>query len=156
MTLEAHAVTVEPLAASDVVGVAQCLVIDADVFPTESVTFRTGWGQSQLWAARGADRRVVGFIALVRRDTDRYIEAIGVSRGSQRQGIGRALMEAAIAHAREVGARKLSLHVSVANRGAIELYRSCGFSPNRRVHRFYRPGLFHESDDAYEMVRLTT
>ena len=123
------------------------------------------FGAEWLWFASAAEvtapgayvaRAYAGWPLLVRRDADRYIEALGVSRLSQRQGIGRALMDAAIAHAREVSARKLSLHVSVANTAAIELYRTCGFSPNRRVHRFYRPGLFHESDDAYEMVRLTT
>ena len=151
MPLETR-VTVEPLDAADIVAVAQCLVIDADVFPASSVTFRAAWWQSHVLAARGADRRVLGFIGVAPRGSDRYVEAVGVAVDAQHQGVGRALVNAAIDRARETGALTVSLHVSPVNHPAIELYLSLGFTPRRRARRFYQPGLFQGSDDAYEMV----
>ncbi len=152
MAVDVSALTIEPLEATDVVAVAQCLVIDADVFPTASASFSARWGQSHVWVGRGADRRVIGFAAVVRRGADRYLEALGVARYAQRRGIGRALLHAVVAKAREEAALRVSLHVAIENRAAIELYRSAGFESRRRVRGFYRAGLFRESDDAYEMV----
>ena len=148
-------VTVEPLDAADIVAVAHCLVIDADVFPASSVTFQAAWWQSHVLVARDAGAaggRVLGFIGVARRAGDRYVEAVGVAVDAQHQGVGRALMNATLDRARETGARTVSLHVSPENHPAIELYLSLGFTPRRRVRRFYQPGLFQGSDDAYEMV----
>jgi ribosomal protein S18 acetylase RimI-like enzyme len=155
MPLAARIVTVEPLDPADLVGVAQSLVIDADVFPASSVTFQAAWWQSQVLVARGAGRRVLGFVGVARRGrraADWYVEALGVAVDAQHQGVGRALMNAALEQARETGASTVSLHVSPVNHPAIELYLSLGFAPRRRLRGFYRPGLFQGSSDAYEMA----
>jgi ribosomal protein S18 acetylase RimI-like enzyme len=54
----------------------------------------------------------------------------------RRQGIGRALMEAAESWAREVGVRKLELHVFPHNEAAIALYEGLGYEREgyRRDH----------------------
>jgi RimJ/RimL family protein N-acetyltransferase len=58
----------------------------------------------------------------------------------RRRGIGRALLEEAVAWAREAGIRKLELHVFPHNEPAIALYDSFGFVREgyRRAH--YRRG----------------
>ena len=63
-----------------------------------------------------------------------------VAAAHRRQGIGRALLERAVAWAREAGVRKLELHVFPHNEPAIALYESFGFVKEgyRRAH--YRRG----------------
>jgi ribosomal protein S18 acetylase RimI-like enzyme len=146
-------VVVRSLTATDIVGVAQCIVLDADAFPYASVAFGLRATGAQVWVARTGDEpRVVGFVASAARLHERYVEALAVEGGLRRRGIGRALMHAAIAGARGAHPTRLSLHVWVGNMAAIELYRSMGFAERRRVRHFYRPGLFEGSDDAYEMA----
>jgi RimJ/RimL family protein N-acetyltransferase len=53
-----------------------------------------------------------------------------VAASRRRRGVGRALLEAAVAWAREAGVRKLELHVFPWNEAALGLYESFGF---RRV-----------------------
>ena len=53
--------------------------------------------------------------------------AIVVSNEHRREGLGRILMETAVAWSRAVGVAKVSLQVFPDNAGAIELYRSLGF-----------------------------
>jgi ribosomal protein S18 acetylase RimI-like enzyme len=54
---------------------------------------------------------------------------ICVMPGYQRNGIGRQLMEAAIAALRARGVTELSLTVTVANDPAVRLYKKIGFAP---------------------------
>jgi RimJ/RimL family protein N-acetyltransferase len=65
-----------------------------------------------------------------------------VASGYRRQGIGRALMDAAEDWAREVGVRKLELHVFPHNAAAIALYESLGYEREgwRRQHYRRRGG----------------
>jgi ribosomal protein S18 acetylase RimI-like enzyme len=151
MALDSRLTPVEPLVPSDIVAVAQCLVVDAEVFPYASVAFGERWPRPRVWIARGPDGRVAGFVASVARTLDRYVEALGVSPSLHRRGIGRALLHAAMEDARATGAASMTLHVSVGNLPAIALYRSDGFVERRRVRDFYRPGLFEAGGDAYEM-----
>lgn len=52
---------------------------------------------------------------------------IGVAPEARSQGIGRRLIEQAIAFARETGAHYINLHVDTANTRAIALYSRLGF-----------------------------
>lgn len=151
--------TVRELDLSDMVGIAQCILIDADTFPYAGVTFGFRPASAHVWTARGDDSQhaqghVLGFIACVVRGREQYIEALAVERASRRRGIGRALLQASMAHARDSHLETVRLHVWVGNRAAVELYLSSGFTERRRVQRFYRKGLFGSSDDAYEMAWL--
>lgn len=56
------------------------------------------------------------------------------------QGIGRALMEAAIDNARQSRAAWIGLEVRADNRIACHLYRHLGFNPVGRVQHMLRPG----------------
>ena len=55
------------------------------------------------------------------------INGLAVAARAQGRGVGRALIEAAIARATRLGARKLSLRVLGPNAGARRLYEACGF-----------------------------
>ncbi|GGF95645.1 GNAT family N-acetyltransferase [Paenibacillus aceti] len=63
---------------------------------------------------------------------------IAVHPDYQRQGIGGQLIEALKVWAARQGVRKLSLRVLATNPGAIEFYRSCGFTEQGRlIQEFY-------------------
>jgi RimJ/RimL family protein N-acetyltransferase len=59
-----------------------------------------------------------------------------VAASHRRQGIGTALLHAAVGWARDVGVHKLELHVFPYNEGAIALYERFGFRREgyRRAH----------------------
>ncbi len=55
------------------------------------------------------------------------INGIAVDPECQRRGVGRALIDAAIAEAHRRGCRRVTLRVLGPNEGARRLYHSCGF-----------------------------
>jgi putative acetyltransferase len=70
----------------------------------------------------------VGCIAIVRLDTSTCeIVKMAVDDRFQGRGIGRALMYAAIAFARQLGAQRVWLETNHVLTPAIRLYESCGF-----------------------------
>ena len=73
-----------------------------------------------------------------------------VAASHRRQGIGRALLEAAVAWAGDVGVTKLELHVFPHNEAAIALYQGFGFAKEGYRHGHYRRG--HELVDAILMA----
>ena len=62
------------------------------------------------------------------RALDGWLEDLFVSERYRRSGMGRALGEAAIERARELGCVRLELDVDADNDAALALYRSLGFS----------------------------
>jgi RimJ/RimL family protein N-acetyltransferase len=87
---------------------------------------------------------LVGRLSLGRdpHPASRHVADLGlmVAASHRRRGIGRALLDQAIKWAREVGVRKLELHVFPHNDAALALYESVGFEREgyRRAH--YRRG----------------
>jgi ribosomal protein S18 acetylase RimI-like enzyme len=79
------------------------------------------------------DGEVAGYVRLGRAsrfassDHVVTINGIDVDPARQRRGIGRALIDAAIAEARRRGARRITLRVFSPNTGARRLYESAGF-----------------------------
>lgn len=77
---------------------------------------------------------------------DAYLEELYVAPDRRGEGIGRALLEAAIDLAREAGAKDMHLGTSEGDTAAIGLYESAGFSnreghPDGPVMLFYERGL---------------
>lgn len=91
-----------------------------------------------------ADSELVGRISLARdqHPASHHVADLGlmVSASYRRQGIGHALLEAAVGWAREAGITKLELHVFPWNEPAIRLYEQFGFEREgfRKAH--YRRG----------------
>jgi GNAT superfamily N-acetyltransferase len=59
---------------------------------------------------------------------DAYLEELYVIPGRRGQGLGRALLEAAMDHARKRGAARIDLNTSEADVAARALYESAGFT----------------------------
>jgi ribosomal protein S18 acetylase RimI-like enzyme len=66
------------------------------------------------------------------------IKGLAVDPRHQRRGVGRALVHAAIDHARQAGARKLTLRVLGHNAPARELYTACGFEVEGVLRGLFR------------------
>ncbi|MHB8605231.1 MAG: GNAT family N-acetyltransferase [Thermoplasmatota archaeon] len=79
---------------------------------------------------------VVGFVALRRgaHRAERHTGDLGLTVAARRRGhgVGRALMLAAEARAREIGIQKLTLGVFADNEAAHALYRSLGYEQEGR------------------------
>ena len=75
------------------------------------------------------DTRVVGVAALVHDAADRraIVRHLYVDRAYRGQGIGRALMEAMVAHSEKWQARCLWLETQDVNYAAIQFYQRAGF-----------------------------
>ncbi len=65
------------------------------------------------------------------------ITSVAVGPAFRRQGVGRALMCAALAHLRERHAEQADLEVSVTNRAAQSLYESLGFRRAKLLPDYY-------------------
>jgi ribosomal protein S18 acetylase RimI-like enzyme len=147
------AVTVERLAATDVVAMAQCVALDVGAFPHPSARFEVRAAGSPVWIARGiGESRVLGFVAARARRGELYVDGLAVDAHARGRGVGRTLVRRAIQFAKETRAHSVSLHVWTGNQVAVDLYRSEGFDIHQRVPRFYPPGSF-ASPDAYRMAR---
>jgi RimJ/RimL family protein N-acetyltransferase len=90
------------------------------------------------------DGALVGRLSVARdpHNASRHVADLGlmVAQGYRRQGIGRALLEQAVAWARDAGVRKLELHVFPWNEPAIRLYESFGFERVGLRKEHYRRG----------------
>jgi RimJ/RimL family protein N-acetyltransferase len=90
------------------------------------------------------DGAVVGRLSLARdpHGASRHVADLGlmVAATHRRRGIGRALLEQAVAWAAEAGVTKLELHVFPWNEPAIALYDDFGFEREGLRRRHYRRG----------------
>jgi RimJ/RimL family protein N-acetyltransferase len=111
-----------------------------------------GWLISGGWRGIGQERRylravrrsrdagvfvaespegIIGRLSIARdpHPASRHVADLGlmVAASDRRRGVGTALLDAAVAWARETGVRKLELHVFPHNEGAIALYEKYGF-----------------------------
>lgn len=108
-----------------------------------------------MFAAFGPDGAVVGFLSL-KRQTAAVSEAyvLGVRSEWQGQGIGRRLFDAAVRHARDRGARYLSVKTLAPEAGyapylrTLQFYLSIGFEP---VEVF--PTLWSPDDPCLLLIR---
>ncbi len=151
---EPRAITVEPLASSDLVAVAECIAIDAEAFPYASAQFGMQSASSCVLAARQPGQsHIVGFIAGRVQAGALHLEGLAVDTRARRHGIGRALVRAAVACAVARRLDRVTLHVSVGNRAAIALYEAEGFVVVGRLAGFYPRGAYGAQTDAYEMAR---
>jgi ribosomal-protein-alanine N-acetyltransferase len=143
----------------DALALAQCIAIDATVFPFPSMLFERAAidPAAHVWVAReDADGRVIGVLGAYARQGLLHVHGLAVDPDHRRGGAGRGLLRAAIDGARRIGARALHLQVSTTNTAAIALYESEGFEAVRVRRAYYAAGVYRGSGDALEMIRTVS
>ena len=96
-------------------------------------TVRNQDQRSTVLIAEGEDGTPLGFVSLkVSKDVEGsergHVADLAVTEGARRRGVGRALMQAGEAWARERGFAVLSLDVWSTNERALEFYGRLGYS----------------------------
>ena len=97
-----------------------------------------------VFVAEREDGALVGRLSVGRdpHPASTHVADVGlmVALDARRQGVGTALLQAAVDWAREAGVRKLELHVFPWNEAAIALYDAFGFEREGFRKRHYRRG----------------
>ncbi len=97
-----------------------------------------------VFCAETDDDGIVARLSLGRdpHPASRHVADLGlmVAAGHRRRGIGRALLQQSVEWARDVGIRKLELHVFPHNAPAIALYEDFGFRREGLRREHYRRG----------------
>lgn len=93
-------------------------------------------GADQLWVAV-ADGQVVGLTGLQRMEEGIEIEPVVVAASHRGRGIGRLLIDAAIAGGQAAGHKLISVSVVGRNREAIEFYHAMGFDTVGTIELMY-------------------
>jgi putative acetyltransferase len=111
------------------------------------------YAHAAVIVAEARDGRVVGRLS-VARDThpaSAHVADLGlmVAKDVRRQGVGWALLEAAVEWARESGVRKLELHVFPWNEPAIRLYERFGFE-----REGYRKAHYHRAGEDVDAILM--
>jgi ribosomal protein S18 acetylase RimI-like enzyme len=87
----------------------------------------------QLGLARaGWAATLLSYPRYVAHSSEAYVERLVVSREHRKQGMARALLDAAEALARESGKESVGLHVTGDNVAALKLYESYGYEERSR------------------------
>ena len=106
-----------------------------------------------VFVAETADHGIVGRISLAREThpASEHVADLGlmVAAPYRRRGVGRSLMDAAEAWAREVGVHKLELHVFPYNTAAIALYEGLGYE-----REGYRRDHYRRSDGYVDAILM--
>ena len=89
----------------------------------------------------GGKGRILGMLSLatfaIPTGLRAWIEDVVVDNGARGSGAGQALVEAALAHARTLGARTVDLTSRPSREAANRLYRRCGFQQREtNVYRY--------------------
>lgn len=104
---------------------------------------------ARVWTARPhAGGPVIGFLIAWHVADELHILSVAVTSEVRRRGIGRGLMNAALAYARSNATRLVLLEVRRSNRPAIKLYRSFSFSAMGVRPQYYAD----TGEDAVEMM----
>jgi len=99
--------------------------------------------------AGGADvvPRIGGYLFAVSLYEEFHVNKIATDPRVRHRGLGRLLLEDAIARARSIAADSITLEVRVSNAPAREFYRSYGFREAFRRKSYYQDG-----EDAFALI----
>ena len=106
---------------------------DADMLASVRRIMEAGDGEYLLGAnGRGAEPDGVCQVrfrwSVWKNAEDCWLEDLYVREAARRGGLGRALVDAAVARAMTRGCRRIELDVNEDNRAALALYEACGFT----------------------------
>lgn len=134
-----RAVSIRAATEDDITAVA---AIEGRVFPDPWTrgAFEALRGNPRVFfrVAAGAANEVVGYVVLWFVLDEGEVANVAVAPERRREGIGHALMDAAVGAARGAGVRQLFLEVRASNAAARAMYQSRGFVQISRRRDYYR------------------
>jgi GNAT superfamily N-acetyltransferase len=92
-----------------------------------------------VWVARDADGTVVGHLQVIPDAEVWEVRNTAVTESRQGRGIGRRLLEHAVAEARRSGVPRIVVATAAADIGNLRFYQRCGFRMERVVHDAFGP-----------------
>ncbi len=106
-----------------------------------------GSSPTRLWVATDQANKVVGMLEMMRgsfrKNAHTATLAMALMPSARGQGLGTALMQAALKWADDASVLKVSLSVFETNEVALALYRKCGFVVEAiRTHQFFIGGKY--------------
>jgi ribosomal-protein-alanine N-acetyltransferase len=104
----------------------------------------------QAWVLRGRDGELLGYFLLMAVVDEGHLLNVAVSADIQGQGLGRFLLNQAVACARGLGLASVLLEVRPSNLRALEIYRRYGFAQIGRRKGYY-PAADGQREDAIVM-----
>jgi RimJ/RimL family protein N-acetyltransferase len=111
------------------------------------------YADAAVFVAERSDGVVIGRLSVARdqHPASSHVADLGlmVAQGARGQGIGTALLQAAVEWAREAGVRKLELHVFPWNEPAMRLYEKFGFE-----REGYRKGHYRRDGQDVDAVLM--
>lgn len=118
----------------------QVLAIENEVFGASAWPPESYWGElarDDRYYVVDDEGRVRGYAGLWLAPPDADVQTIAVAPDARRQGLGAALLDHLIDHARSVGCRRLHLEVRADNAAAAHMYQDRGFRTVRVRERYY-------------------
>jgi len=104
-------------------------------------------GPGRWYVGVEVDGILAGYAGLWFDGDDAQVMTIGTAAAHQGRGLGRVMLDALVARARELGATSVLLEVRVDNDPALRLYERAGFVRLGRRRGYYQP----ENMDAWTM-----
>jgi ribosomal-protein-alanine N-acetyltransferase len=104
----------------------------------------------QAWALRDQHGYLLGYFLLMAIVDEAHLLNVAVSAEIQGQGLGRFLLNQAVACARGLGMESVLLEVRPSNTRALEIYQRYGFSQIGRRKAYY-PAANQQREDAIVM-----
>ena len=121
----------------------------SDPWPADAFRELVDAPRAAFLVARGGDDAPLGYIIALFVLDEGEIANLAVSPEARRQGVGAALLDAALREARSRGVREVYLEVRESNAAARALYASRGFVVAGRRRGYYR----HPHEDAILLRR---
>jgi len=104
----------------------------------------------EAWVLRDTDNELMGYFLLMAIVDEAHLLNVAVSAERQGQGLGRFLLNQAVACARGLGMESVLLEVRPSNTRALEIYQRYGFDTIGRRKGYY-PAANQQREDAIVM-----
>ncbi|MBA5686926.1 ribosomal protein S18-alanine N-acetyltransferase [Rugamonas apoptosis] len=131
-----------------------------DVVALEQTVYPHPWSRAnfddslasgyQAWVLRDAGGELLGYFLLMAIVDEAHLLNVAVSAERQGQGLGRFLLNQAVACARGLGMESVLLEVRPSNTRALEIYQRYGFQQIGRRKAYY-PAANQQREDAIVM-----
>lgn len=146
----AHPYTLTPMQVNDL---AEVMKIENDVYPhpwTHGNFLDSLYSGYEMWVVRDDANALAGYLLVMMMVDEAHLLNIAVRRDLQGSGVGRLLLDHAVALTRERSMHAILLEVRPSNDRAVEVYERYGFL-GIATRRGYYPAAEGKREDAIVM-----